>query len=300
MHGYRYLRPWLVVALLAGVLGPVAAQDAADATTPAAPSTSVADAAAGLPTDPAAAGDATDAAPSVAAAAPPASPLETALLERCAAGHLGGGCEALEAAAAPFLVRFVDAREPPASGALLVIPGPAQVITAQPLLEALVDEFTPNGWAVLAVQLPLLAREATLEDYATTDAAGRERLDAALARLEAAGITDVVVLGLEGGAALVARALADGFGAGRVRAFASRGRWQAEFDPLPLPRLEMLAEPDPESLSLADARRRAVAASGVEAAALSLRYPGAGPRFVGFDAALARDLRGWIKVSAGS
>ncbi|MCB1749809.1 MAG: hypothetical protein KDK06_21740, partial [Gammaproteobacteria bacterium] len=234
------------------------------------------------------------------AVAPPApGPLEAVLLERCTAGHLGGGCEALEAAGAPFLVRFVDAREPPTRGALLVIPGPAQLITAQPLFAALVDEFTPNGWAVLGVQLPLLTRSATLADYATTEDAARARLDAALARLDAAGITDVVVLGLEDGAALAARALAGGFGAGRVRAFATRGRWEAAVAPLPLPRLELLPEPDPRAAELADARRRALAASGVEAAALSLRYPGAGPRFTGFDAALARDLRGWVKVSAG-
>lgn len=288
---------WLAAlcVLLSG--GAAAAGDPASATAAATASPPTAAAAGTTP-----AGDAAtpaDAEPTAPAATPTPSEIEPELLERCAAATLVAGCEALETAAGPFLVRFVAAREPPARGAVLLVPSAGSVITATPLIDALAAEFPPNGWAVLAVQLPLLAPAATRADYATTTAAARARLDAALARLTGTGIQRVVVLGLEDGAALLASALAEGYGNGVVQGFASRGRWQSEATPQPLPRLELLAEPDPQAAALADARRRATAPDGSAVEAAQRDYPGAGERFSGFAPQIARDLRGWIKAAVG-
>lgn len=217
---------------------------------------------------------------------------EQDLLARVEADTLGAGFRTLQAADGPFLARYEPAEEPPALGAVLVVPGPGTSLPALGLLDALATEFPPARLAVLAVQLPLLGRNAELDDYAACETAARGRLASALAHLEADGITNVAVLGIDDGAALVARALGAGFGGGSITAFAARGRWQGSVEALDVPRLELLPGRDPLARRHAAARERA--GSGSDVPTRRREYPGAARDFAGYDDGVARDLRGWL------
>jgi hypothetical protein len=217
---------------------------------------------------------------------------EQALLGRLEANTLGPGFLALDTDEGPFLARYEPAEESPAIGAVLVVPGPGTPLPALRLLDALAAEFPPARMAVLAVQLPLLARSAELDDYAACEPAALSRITAALAHLQADGITEVAVLGLDDGAALVARALGAGLGGGNITAFAARGRWEGSVEALDVPRLELLPGRDPLARKHAAARARA--SSGGDMPYRRREYPGAARDFTGHDDGVARDLRGWL------
>jgi len=287
----RSLAATLAMALLAGAAAPAAEPDAmpAAATGDASPPAAAATGADGAPPagDDAASGDAPSAVPASAWAT-----RERDLLARLEANTLGPGFLALDTDDGPFLARYEPAEEAPALGALLVVPGHGMPLPAMALLEALAAEFPPARRAVLAVQLPLLARSAERDDYAACEAIARSRIAAALAHLQADGITEVAVLGLDDGAALAARALGDGLGGDSITAFATRGRWEGSVEKLGVPRLELLPGRDPLARRHATARARA--ASGNDPPSRRREYPGAARDFAGYDDGIARDLRGWL------
>ncbi|MEQ8234872.1 MAG: hypothetical protein RKL32_24435 [Gammaproteobacteria bacterium] len=288
----------LLLALAGAIHGSRAAEPAApDAA--AAPAASAVDGAAG--------DAATDASPTAASADDcAAGPLdepgaaERALLARFERGTLGPGYLTLESAGTPFLARYEPAEEAPASAAVLVVPGHGVVLPAEPLVDALASDLPPARLAVLAVQLPVLPRTAELIDYQAAESVARARLEAALARLRADGIDNIVVLGLDAGAALAARALVDGLGGGAVSAFAARGRWEADVSALTLPRLELVPDSDPTARAQADARARSARGERVTPAVRRRDYPGARRDFAGLEHALARELRGWLHALAAS
>ncbi len=288
------LAPSTIAATLA--LGLLAATPAAaagpDAVPPATANAVPPDATPGADGDAAADSSAAQADVPAAASVAACETREQDLLARLEAHTLGPGFLTLDADDGPFLVRYEPAEEPPALGAVLVVPGPGTALPALGLLDALAAEFPPARLAVIAVQLPLLARSADLQDYATCEAAARGRLEAALARLKADGIANVAVLGIDDGAALVARALGAGLGDGSITAFAARGRWEGSVEALDLPRLELLPGRDPLARQHAAARQRASAGSDVPSR--RREYPGATRGFAGYDDGVARDLRGWL------
>jgi len=230
---------------------------------------------------------ATPATPAEPATAPlaPLAPREASLHALLAEGRLSGDHAVLEdATGASFLVREQPARSPPASGALLVVPGPDTLISADPLLAALAEELPPNGWTVLAVQAPPVGDDAA--------AMLRARLDAALARLREAGSGRVAALGLEAGAAALREALDAGFGDGAIVAFAARGAWPGALPAGDMPVLELLPTADTRALAHAASRERTAASDA--RSYRPQRYDGLGRDFAGAAAAVARDLRGWL------
>ncbi|MEQ8662669.1 MAG: hypothetical protein RLW62_17800, partial [Gammaproteobacteria bacterium] len=196
--------------------------------------------------------------------------------------------------------RYEPATEAPAAAAVLVVPGAGVALPAERLVDALAADLPGARLAVLAVQLPLLPRAAGLADYAACEPAALARLEAAVARLRADGIDNIVLLGLDDGAALAARALLAGLGDGAVSAFAARGRWQAEIAGLTLPRLELLPGSDAIAQAHSDARARAVRGQADGPPVRRRDYPGAGRDFAGHADTLARDLRGWLRALAAS
>jgi hypothetical protein len=219
--------------------------------------------------------------------------IEQALLERLDAGTLGAGYQRLENAdGSAFLVRYVPGLQSPRATAVLVVPGRDRLISADPFIDALLTELPANGWTTLAVQLPLGARDGQSPGDTAETAVTRTRLDTALARLLTDGVTAIVVVGLDDGAALLAKSLSTGFGQSAVQAFASRGRWRGEMGDAGLPLLELLPTADTQATALAMQREHAALRAG-----LPYRrqlYSGLGCDFAGASAALARDLRGWI------
>ena len=225
--------------------------------------------------------------PAAPAPAVPLSVGERALLESRASGRLSTAyLELTDTAGNPFLVRQRAAERPQLAGALLVLPATAALVSAEPMIAALLEELPPAGWAVLALPAPVPG--------AAGDAVLHARLVAAHQHLRAAGASRLVLLGLEDGAARLRDAHAAGcFGDGAVTGFAARGAWPGAGPAARLPLLELLAEGDEHAQRHAEERARAAATHG-DQTYRQRRYAGLGRDFAGAASLLARDVRGWL------
>lgn len=212
---------------------------------------------------------------------------ERALLESRASGRLPPAyIELTDAAGNPFLVRQRAAERPQVIGALLVLPATAALVSAEPVIAALLEELPPAGWAVLALPAPMPG--------AAGDAVLHARLAAAHQHLRAAGATRLALLGLEDGAARLRDAHAAGcFGDAALTGFAARGAWTGAAPPARLPLFELLAESDEHAQRHATERARAAATEG-HLSYRQRRYAGLGRDFAGAAPLLARDVRGWL------
>lgn len=221
------------------------------------------------------------------------SDAEQALATRFDNGTLGPQYVRLNSANGPFFARYESAAIEPAVGAVLIVPGPAQRISDEPVIDALIEEFPRAGWAVLAVQPALLPVATGLEAYAALDGQTQERIAQACARLAADGLTNIVVFGLEGGATSARRFLAEDLAARAVTGFATRGLWPGEVTEIGRPVIEFIGETDVAAARLGEVRQRL--ARREDSPYRLFSFAGIGRDFTGFDAEMARRLRGWIK-----
>lgn len=249
------------------------------------------------PEEPAPGASADPSAPPTEATAPAAQPDQSPDAELIrSVQHLPAaqGYTSLNAAGADFLVRYVSPEAPSAAGAVVVLAGAGTRITGLALIDALVDEFTLNDWAVMAVQSPLLPASAESAAYAELHPDITARLTSACEQLAADGITRVVVLGLADAAPLVQAFARDNPTAVPVRGIALSNWRGGELEDSPQPIVELASELDQAVRRAArtrhkEARRKArdyrlIVLPGLENTAL-------------FAAEQARRLRGWISAT---
>jgi hypothetical protein len=244
----------------------------------------------GAPPPPAAAPAATTA-PAPAEVPAPSNAREPALLERLDRGTLPPGFMKLGPDTEPFLAWFEPAQDGEPRGALLLVPADGQFIGNDPFIAACMALFPPGGWAVLAVQTPLLPAVSASSRYAALRDAALARLRLGVAHLTAQGPAQLVVAGRDAGAAL-ALALAPELGTA-VRGIATIGAWAGEAAPGAWPVLELTAERDAAAAREAERRERARRATPAAAAWRREVLAGADRRYAGFEEDLARRLRGW-------
>ena len=226
------------------------------------------------------------------------SDAEQALATRFDNGTLGPQYVRLNSASGPFFARYEPAAIEPAQGAVLIVPGLAQRISDEPVIDALIEEFPRAGWAVLAIQPKLLPAAAAIETYTALDGQTQERIAQACARLATDGLTNIVVLGLESGATSARRFLAEDPTATAVTGFATRGLWQGEVTEIGRPVIEFIGETDRAAARLGEVRQRL--ARREDSPYRRFDFAGIGRDFTGFEAEMARRLRGWIKSTVAN
>ncbi len=235
--------------------------------------------------------------PADTASASTGSAAESALIARFEAGQLGAEYIVLDSNGGSFLARYEPAADAPPVGALLVVPGFARPISAEPAIDALLAEFPGNGWSVLAVQPKLPPPEAELATYSALQEPIQARLEAACARLQADGITRIVMVGLDGGAGVARRFLAEAASAALVTGFASRGAWEGELKGLERPLIEFVGEFDWRAARVGDQRPKAARRDQLPYRRYTLA--GVGVDYASSSAEFARGLRGWVKTTLG-
>ncbi|MGR8921888.1 MAG: hypothetical protein ACU85V_19920, partial [Gammaproteobacteria bacterium] len=214
---------------------------------------------------------------------------EALVTQQVERGALGPEYVLLDAAGARFAARYVPAAAAVPVGGLLVIPGYGRTLAAEPLVDALLEEFPPNDWAVIAIQAPLLEARAEIAAYAETADALHARIDVAHAHLTAAGVDTVVVVALGDVATAVAAHPATG---SRFAGVATRGAWVGETTALELPVVEFIPAFDARALQLASAR--ALDSHRADRPHRLLMLDVVGGNYGPAAASIARRLRGWI------
>ncbi len=176
-------------------------------------------------------------------------------------------------------------------GALLFVPSRGAFVGTDEMTDAFLRGFPVNGWSVLAVQPTLLARSASLDEYAALAEATAARIRDAIRFLIDGGISRIVVAGDSAGATLLRQCLQNGVPR-EVSTFAALGRWQGEIDDLPM--LELIGERD--ELAVTSSRRREKDAARRAFSQYRLIVLGAADaRYVGFQDEIARRIRGWVE-----
>jgi len=306
MQSVQPFRRRLVLTLLLSLCLPAQAEEpaaaaaASETTAGATPATEATEGA--VPTaseDGAAATAADDTAPQEAAAgaAPAADPAsrvterEAELLARLEARTLGPDFLQLGPEEAPFVVRYAAARAP-ARGAVLFVPAPGALVSADGATAAVFAEFAGSAWAVIAPQPPLPPPGAGAEAYAGLAAATGERICAALEHLVAEQVPAVALAGVDGAAERLVESLA-GCTAESAVGLAASGRWDADVSALAVPVLELLPARDVAALRAAEARATAVAKAG-KTDYRRLELADAGGDFTLYGEEVARRLHGWV------
>ncbi len=177
-----------------------------------------------------------------------------------------------------------------------------------PLMRALRRELGAHGWAVLAPLLPLPTVDAPPSALAGLFRTAGERVTAALEWLQGKEIRNDVLAG-HGFGALVA--LQVGAARGEDDALAAivalspglpqslgTGGAAETLRQLDKPLLEIYAGEDLPGIVKEAARRRRAAAEAELPAYRQDRLPGAGHRYRGLTAVLARRVRGWLEKQA--
>ncbi len=196
----------------------------------------------------------------------------------------------------------------PAKGTLVILHGrgfhPDWVDVVQPLRV----DLTAFGWNTLAIQLPVLHKQAKYYDYVSIFPAAGPRIESAVAEARALSDGRVVVLAHSCGAHMAqhwfnangadAVRLIDGF-IGIGMGATDYGQAMSEpfaLDKIDVPVLDLFGAADfPAVLRMAPERLRAMSTAG-NVKNRQIRIPAAGHYFVGHNDALIEAVSGWLNT----
>ena len=237
----------------------------------------------------------TQAVPGAQAAAEGADPREAVLAERLEFALLGGEILWIEAAGEKFLAILRAATGAATQGGIVINAPIGAIVDGLPLHQTLARTAAAAGWFVLSIQQPIPeSRTIALHDGELTARAGL-RLDAGIDYLANQGIANVVIIGAAAGAAIAIRHFA-GKVPPTVTGFVGLGAWDAPLDEVDIPVLGVAGTRDARAVSLQSLRMARLGARVTPVEVLEV--DGAGPAFLGYEALVAKRVRGWLKRMA--
>lgn len=130
------------------------------------------------------------------------------------------------------------------------------------LIGTLRTELADRGFATLSIQMPILAADATADQYPPTFPEAAERIGEAVAFLKAKGYAKIAIVSHSMGARM-SRAYVTGTPDAAVKAWASLGISAGDYQGAGLPVLDLYGDNDlPPVLKNAAARRQSLTAAG--------------------------------------
>jgi pimeloyl-ACP methyl ester carboxylesterase len=220
---------------------------------------------------------------------------------------LVGEAVTLEASGTSFLGIYTEAEDGGAERAAIVAHGIGAHPNWQDVVYPLRTELPAHGWATLSIQMPILANDAALADYAPLYDEVGPRIDAAVKYLRDKGAKTIVLIGHSLGAGMAASYLSTG--GGDIDGLVAVGL-NAEIDvekmnaaqaleKIKIPVLDLYGSRDLEGvMNSADARVKAARKAGNDDYRQE-RIEGADHFFVGSETLLVRTVRGWLKSHFG-
>ena len=214
----------------------------------------------------------------------------------------GGGARVmtLSTAAGEFSAVLDEAPTRRMKGLAILLPGAGERADAG-VMRALRRGLPPHGWSTLSLQLPVLEPEAEPQEYWDLLAPAAGRIAAAVARMKAAGVTNIALLGHGFGGTVVLRYLSGGSDEA-VRAAALLSPWwpAAHEDALEtwakagtLPVLDVYAKRDDRAVRRSAPRRRLLFKS--RDGFRQWRVSGVGHHYRGRETWLVKRIYGWLQ-----
>lgn len=216
---------------------------------------------------------------------------------------LVGEAVELDAGGTPFLGIFTEASDGPTGRALILAHGIGVHPDWPEIINPLRSDLPDHGWSTLSIQMPILANDAALSDYASLFDEVAPRIEAAIKFLREQGNETIVLLGHSLGASMAASYLS---GNGQqVRGFIAIGLSVISIDDvmnsalalekIRLPVLDLYGSRDLEGvLNSAKTRKKAARTAG-NGNYQQLEIEGADHFFTGTEDTLNRRVYGWLK-----
>jgi pimeloyl-ACP methyl ester carboxylesterase len=216
---------------------------------------------------------------------------------------VGESCT-LDAAGTPFLGIYTEASEGPSSRAVILLHG----IGAHPdwpeVINPLRSDLPDLGWTTLSIQMPVLANDAKIQDYAPLFAEVGPRIEAAIQYLRDRDADTLVLIGHSLGASMAATWVANSqtkdinglvlIGLGVITADARMNSLPA-LEKIHIPVLDLYGSRDLESVTASAKKRLSAANKSGNEKYRQLSVEGADHFFVGLEADLTRRVYGWLK-----
>ena len=216
----------------------------------------------------------------------------------------------LKAGDTEFLGIYTEQTAARAQGAVILLHGmgvhPDWPDVIQPLRIALPE----YGWSTLSIQMPILANDAAIRDYAAIWGEAPPRIDAAVAWLKKQGIENIALVAHSLGASMATTYLA-GKPSKNVRALVAIGLSDLDLDPamssvahlkkIRVPVLDLYGSLDMPLILKTAKLRRAAARKAGNRNYVQYRVEGADHFFQGAEDALVKKVRSWLaRYAAGT
>lgn len=229
---------------------------------------------------------------------------EARIAEQIADGIMDGDTLYLTAEEHRFLAIAMPPEGMPVRGAALVLHGrglhPDWETVVQPLRTGLAHQ----GWYTLAIQLPVLEKDATYYDYLPILPEAAPRIEAALAHLARAGFPRPVIVAHSCGVHMAMHWLEKPGREGRIRAFVGIGMGATDagqpmprpypLDRLRIPVLDILGSDDYPSVKATAAQRKDALIKAGNAYSRQQILPGADHYARGHSEALVEMVADWL------
>jgi pimeloyl-ACP methyl ester carboxylesterase len=226
--------------------------------------------------------------------------------EQIADSLLVGESVELKAGDTAFMGIFTEASDGPTGRAVILAHGMGVHPDWPDIINPLRSDLPDHGWSTLSIQMPILANDAALEDYAPLFDEVAPRVEAAINFLREQNNQTIVLLGHSLGASMAARYLSSN-GQQKIQGFVAIGLSVTEgndkmnsalaLEKIRLPVLDLYGSRDLDGvLSSVRARKKAARKAG-NANYQQLEIEGADHFFVGMEDTLTRRVYGWLKTN---
>jgi len=216
----------------------------------------------------------------------------------------------LQAGAREIFAIYTPAATAERRGGVILLHGMGAHPDWPEVIAPLRQSLPESGWATLSIQMPILDNEAEIARYIPLFPEGYERINAAIAYLQAQGIHNIVLVAHSLGAAMGSAYLAAGSPESKnVRAFVGIGMNQyadpaapihtpASLAKITAPVLDLYGELDNEGVRASAQARAAAAKTAGNKAYLQVEMPGADHFFRGLDTGLVSRVGSWLSRNA--
>ena len=211
----------------------------------------------------------------------------------------------LEAGDTPFMGIFTEASDGPTGRAVILAHGMGVHPDWPDIINPLRSDLPDHGWSTLSIQMPILANDAALEDYAPLFDEVAPRIEAAVRYLSEQGNQTIVLLGHSLGASMAASYLGSN-GQQEIQGFIAIGlsvnavndkmNSALALEKIRIPVLDLYGSRDLAAVLRSVKARKKAARKAGNSDYQQLEIEGADHFFVGMEDSLNRRVYGWLKT----
>lgn len=208
------------------------------------------------------------------------------------------------------LALYTENTSEKAIGGAIVVHGIGAHPNWADIIHPLRTQLPEHGWHTLSVQLPIMANDAEVKDYAPIIKEAAPRLDAAAAFLKSKGVNNIVIIAHSLGATMSAYYLANKPKA-KIQAFVAIGASGEQFEEkdkannfltslakISMPVFDLYGSEDVRGVMTTVKKKSQTAAKAGNKRFTQLEVKGANHFFSGKEEELVKRVRGWLANNA--